>query len=143
MIETAKNAITLGAVEHTLGQAKESAAGTLGDLSERLKDADVVQQLRKLTRQELKHAKREWKHAAKQARKRAKKVARTHGRSKSRRSPVVGVIVVIGIAAVAAYVLQRRRAASTTDVAPDPFGAAVEQERAQGYLDRPVATPGA
>jgi uncharacterized membrane protein len=150
MSETAKHAIAKGAVEQTLGHAKESATEAIGDLSGRLKDADVVQQIRKRTRQELKHAKQELKKASKQAQKRAKKAAKKaakkRGRSKSRgRSRIVPAIVLLGGIAAVVYLMRRRRAASTTtaEVAPDPFGAALQEERAQSDAQRPLATPGA
>lgn len=49
----------------------------------------------------------------------------------------------IGIAAIV-VVMVRRRAQQSAEPAPDPFGTAVEEERAAGMLgQRPVATPGA
>ena len=64
--------------------------------------------------------------------------------TRKRRLPWLLLLLgVIGIAAIA-MVMARRRMQQTAEPAPDPFGAAVEEERAAGMLgQRPVATPGA
>jgi len=129
----AKNVITRDAVEHAVGQAKDAAETAFGELSERVKDYEAVEQLRRKARSELKKA--------------AKKVkkAKTSRRSRSRRGPrPVVLLVTAGFIAFAVYMVQRRRNASGTYTAPDPFGEAVDEERRAGaFGQKPVATPGA
>jgi hypothetical protein len=131
MIDTAKNVIAKGTVEH----AKDAAQDRLEGISERLKDAEVVQQLRTKAKTEIKRAKKELKRAKKA---RGKK-------SKSRRAPRPFVLLVaLGFVGLAVYMMQRRRNQSLPDVGPDPFGEAVEEERRAGaFGQRPAATPGA
>jgi hypothetical protein len=127
----AKTVITKGAVEHAVEQARGAAETALGDLSERVKDAEVVQQLRRKARKELKKA-------AKQVKK-----AKTSRRSRRGPRPVV-LLVTVGFVAFAVYMVQRRRNGTIAYTAPDPFGEAVEEERrAHAFGQKPVATPGA
>lgn len=127
----AKHVITKGAVEHAVEQARDAAETALEDLSGRVKDAEVVQQLRRKARKELKRAA---KHAKK---------AKSSRRSRRGPRPVV-LLVTVGFVAFAAYMVQRRRNGSSTYTAPDPFGEAVEEERrANAFGQKPVATPGA
>jgi hypothetical protein len=127
----AKTVITKGAVEHAVEQARDAAETALGDLSERVKDAEVVQQLRRKARKELKKA-------AKQVKK-----AKTSRRSRRGPRPMV-LLVTVGFVAFAVYMVQRRRNGTIAYTAPDPFGEAVEEERrAQAFGQKPVATPGA
>jgi hypothetical protein len=64
---------------------------------------------------------------------------------KKRRKGRVLLVLFLGAGIAAAIVLKRRAGSGTVDVAPDPFGKAVEAEReARGpNAQRPVATPGA
>ncbi len=145
MIDTAKYGIARDALEETFGHARDAATGTFGELTERVRDADLVQQARKRTRKELKRAKSELKIASKQAKKAANdRGVRSASKTRAkRRSPVLtGIVIVIGVAAIA-YVMKRRRPAPTSDVAPDPFGNALQEERARGDAHRSHATPGA
>jgi hypothetical protein len=142
MIDTATYEVAKGAVGQTLGHAKEQAQEALGDLSGRVMENDVVQQLSRRARKELKHA----QHELRKAKKHAKKAAPSSGRSKGRRSRQVFVFFTLaGAVAVVAYLVQRRRSSAPlpADVAPDPFGAAVREEERAGVLAKPVATPGA
>ncbi len=129
----AKNVITKDAVEHAVEQARDAAETAL-ELSERVKDAEVVQHLRRRARKELKRA-------AKQV----KKAKASRGSRRSRRAPrPLVLLAAIGFVALAAYLLHRQRTASTANVAPDPFGEAVEEERRAGaFGQKPFATPGA
>ena len=134
MIDTAKHVITKGAVEQAVTLAKDAAESALEDLSERAKDAEVVHELRRKARKELKKA-------AKQLQKARK--AKKSRRSRRARRPLVLLAAVVGIG-VAVYVVQRRRNWSGIDIAPDPFGEAVEEERRAGAFGQdPIATPGA
>jgi hypothetical protein len=129
MIGTAAQVISKGTVEH----AKDTAQEAISDLLE----ADVVQQIRKATRRELKHARKELEKAAKRA-------AKSRGKSKSRRPPLLVIFAAIGVVAVVVVIMKRRQGASQFDTAPDPFGEAVEEERqAHAFGQRPAATPGA
>ena len=134
MIDTAKHVITKSAVEQAVMQARDVAESALGDLSERAKDAEVVQELRRKARKELKKA--------------SKQLAKAKKAKKSRRSrraprPLV-LLAAVGFVAVAVYVVQRRRNSPGIDIAPDPFGEAVEEERRAGaFGQHPIATPGA
>ncbi len=131
MIDTAKNVIAKGTVEH----ARDAAENALEELSVRLKDAEVVQQLRK-------KAKKELKHAAKQVKK-TQKSRKASKRSRRGPRPLV-LLAAVGFVALAAYLVQRRRTSALPEVAPDPFGEAVEEERrAHAFGQRPMATPGA
>jgi uncharacterized protein YhaN len=127
----AKNVITKSAVEHAAEQARDAVETALEDLSERVKDAEVVQQLRRKARKELKHA--------------AKQVKKAKASRRSRRGPrPVVLLVTVGFVAFAVYMVQRRRNAAITYTAPDPFGEAVEEERrAHAFGQSSVATPGA
>jgi len=128
----AKTVITKGVVEHAVEQARDAAETALQDLSERVKDVEVVQELRKKARKELKHA--------------AKQVKKTRSARRSRRGPrpVVLLLVSAGFVAFAVYMVQRRRNAADTYTAPDPFGEALEEERRAHVYGQPnMATPGA
>ena len=134
MIDTAKHVINKGAVEQAVMLAKDAAESALEDLSVRAKDAEVVQELRRKARKELKKASKQLAKAKK---------AKKSRRSRRARRPLVLLAAVGGIA-VAVYVVQRRRNSSGIDIAPDPFGEAVEEERRAGAFGQsPIATPGA
>ena len=141
MIGTATQTISKGAVEHAVEQAVGHAKGAAGELSERVMDAEVVQELRRKARKELKKAAKQ----VEQAKKAAKKSAKSARKSRSRRGPrPVVLLVTVGFIAFAVYMVQRRRNQALPDVAPDPFGEAVEEERRAGaFGQRPAATPGA
>jgi hypothetical protein len=127
----AKHVITKSAVEHAVGQARDVAETTLEELSKTVKDAEVVQQLRRKARKELKKA--------------AKQVKKAKASRRSRRGPrPVVLLVTVGFVAFAVYMVQRRRNTSSTYTAPDPFGEAVDEERRAGaFGQKPYATPGA
>ena len=66
--------------------------------------------------------------------------------SKRSRRRLPWLLLLFGALGIAAIVVIARRRQSWSDdaVVPDPFGEAVEQERASGALgQRPIATPGA
>jgi hypothetical protein len=134
MIETAKHVITKSAVEQAVMQAKDAAESALEDLSERAKDAEVVQELRRKAKKELKKASKQLEKARKSKKSR-----------RSRRAPrPVVLLAAVGFVALAVYLVQRRRNSSGIDIAPDPFGEAVEEERRAGAFGQSsVATPGA
>jgi hypothetical protein len=128
----AKHVITRDAVEHAVGQAKDAAETAFGELSDRVKDYEAVEQLRRKARNELKKAAKRVKKA---------KTSRTSRRRGPR--PVV-LLVTVGFIAFAVYMVQRRRNASSTYTAPDPFGEAVDEERRAGaFGQKPIASPGA
>jgi hypothetical protein len=139
----AKTVITKGAVEHAVGQAKDAAETAFEDLSERLKDYEALQQLRRKARNELKKAVKQVKKA--ELKKAVKQVKKAKTSRKARRGPrPIFLLVTVGFVAFAVYMVHRRRNGSSTYTAPDPFGEAVEEERrAQAFGQKPFATPGA
>ena len=94
--------------------AKDVAQETLDELSERLKDVELP-----------------------------KLMTSTSTRERRRVPWMLLLLAALGIGAAVA-IARRRRSSANDDFAPDPFGNAVEQERASGALgQRPIATPGA
>ncbi len=112
MIDTALQIASKGAVEH----AKDVAQGTLGELSDRLKDVDLPKLPQLGKAQKKKSHRGRW---------------------------FVLLLGALGLAVVVA-VVRRRMTQPSEDIAPDAFGTAVEEERASGaFGQRPIATPGA
>jgi uncharacterized protein HemX len=61
---------------------------------------------------------------------------------KKKRSKLPLLLVALGLGALVFFVLKRRNAANTFEVAPDAFGAAVEAENANRNGERsPLSTP--
>jgi hypothetical protein len=116
----------------TIEHAREMAHDAVDELSGRIKDSDVVPKLRKQAKKMKKQAKK------------MKKEAMKAGPSKSRRRPPVPFLLLVAAAiGFSVWFVRRRQQTSTRDIAPDPFGAAVEKERA-AFGQRPnIATPGA
>jgi hypothetical protein len=111
MMDTAANVIGKENVEH----AKELVQDVLSDITDKVKDTELVQHLRP-----------------------AKKAKRKTGRL------LLIVLVLVGAGALVAYAMRRQgRMPDERDVAPDPFGQALEEERAAMRLGSDVATPGA
>lgn len=97
--------------------AKDVAQETLGELSERLKDVELPRL----------------------------PLAKPEQRQSHRGRWILLLLGALGVGVV--VVMARRRMSQRMeidDVAPDAFGAAVEEERASGgFGQRPIATPGA
>ena len=95
-----------------LKDVRDVAHGAIGELSERLKDADVVQHLPPL------------------------REARARKARKARRRVLLLVLVGVGIGVAVSIYLRKQNEQQLPDVAPDAFGEAVEEERAASLIGR-------
>jgi hypothetical protein len=112
MMDSATNVISKENVEH----AKELVQDVLSDITEKVRETDLVQHLRPV-----------------------KKTKRKMSRA------FLMLLVVVGAGALVAYALRRQSRSSNgndRDIAPDPFGTALEEERSAIRIGNSTSTPG-